>query len=89
MIEAYVITRQEKHVDDRIIVCLNKEDAFKIGEEMAAYWKDKYELPDDMIEYHRGEDSLGVVSWDDYYRVFVDPTMIREAGETAKPEGQR
>ena len=80
MIQAWLVVREEKHIDDKYWVFLRKEDALKVAESVTKFWCDKYSsgeidttLYEDLIFHHNQEDA---------FRVFVQPQMIRDAGET-------
>jgi hypothetical protein len=78
MINAWIVVRDENHIDAKYWVCLNKDDALKIAKDVTEYWKDESdevdtELYEDMIYNYSAEDSFSVI---------VQPQQIREPGET-------
>lgn len=79
MIEAWIVSREEKHIDDRFWVCLTKADALKIAADVTAYWKNAYE-PEEVDETLY-EDQVFHFDADDAFRVVVQPQQIREPGE--------
>jgi hypothetical protein len=42
MIEAYLVVREEKHIDDKHWVCLSREDALRIARDVVAHWSKRY-----------------------------------------------
>ncbi len=80
MIKAWIVIREEKHLDHKYWVFLNRDDALQVAREIAEYWRRKYE-PDEG-ELYVYEDQLFHVTAEDLYRVEVLPQNIREPGET-------
>ncbi len=82
MTNAWIVVREEKHVDDRYWVCLDQEDALAIARDVTKYWLRHYDIHDsdgtdeicygDMI-FHHGEEEL--------FDVFVEPVQVRSPGE--------
>lgn len=84
MLDAWIVTREEKHVDDRHWVCLDKNDALKIAADVTAYWSDQYEP--DSIDETLYEDQIFHFDAEDAFRVVVQPQLIRQPGESADVE---
>ena len=84
MINAYIVVREEKHIDDRFWVCLEQEDALKIAADVTAYWRKEYNTdsydPGD-IDEELHEDLLFHFHAGSEFRVYVQPQQIREANE--------
>lgn len=83
MINAYIIVREQKNIDNKYIVCLEKDDALKIANEMTDYWLAYYfkniELDD--VDFELYGDSIYSVSYEELFSVDVMPQEIKEAGE--------
>ena len=86
MIDAWIVTREEKHVDDCYWVCLQKDDALKIAADVTNYWRAQYEPEADSIDETLYEDQLFHFDAEDCFRVTVQPQAIREPGEHADIE---
>lgn len=86
MIEAWLVVRKEKHVDDKYWVCFEREDALAIAKDVAAYWKKNYKLEDgdvntklfsNLVFQEAGYEG-------ELYTVTVEPILLRQKGETWK-----
>ena len=82
MIEAWIVIREEKHLNNKYWVCLNEIDALRIADEVSEYWKKEYDtwkeydtkLYGDLI-FNCTEESQSLFS------VQVQPQIINESGE--------
>ena len=82
MISAWIVVRQEKHIDDRFWVCLSSDDALRIATDVTAYWKSHYLINEaDETLY---EDQIYHFDAEDSFHVYVQPQKIREVGEAGK-----
>lgn len=90
MIDAYLVTRKEHHIDDGIWICLDKDDAILIANDVVKYWMSDFNEDDDLeIDRECYGDSIfsTSISWyegDHIVTVKVSPIKIREKGETDK-----
>ena len=83
MIDAWLVVREEKHIDDKFWICLERDDALTIAKDVAKYWLDKYEPTlDEIDEELYGSELVFNLNVDDSFRIYVSPTQIREKGET-------
>jgi hypothetical protein len=88
MIDAWMVTRKEKHIDDRFWVCFQKDDALKIAADVIAYWREKYEPgPDQIDEMLYGDQALHFDA-EDCFSVVVHAQVVREPGEVTAMEGK-
>lgn len=88
MINAFIVLREEKHVDIKTWVCLAREDALKIARDVTDYWVEKYgvDLADkDGYDTTLYGDQLFHFQAEEFY-VWVIPQDIREPGETAQEQ---
>lgn len=82
MINAYIVVRKQKNVDNKYIVCLNKEDALKIALEISNYWIEFYrDLEKDDIDYNCYGRSIYNCYTAELFSVDVMPQEIKESGE--------
>lgn len=79
MIAAWIVIREEKHLDDRFWVCLTKEDALTIAADVTAYWRAEYEPK--AVDETLYEGQVFHFDAEDGFRVVVQPQSIREPGE--------
>lgn len=86
MINGWIVTRKEKHIDDKFWVCLSREDALKIAKDVTEYWKQGYNPQQDMIDETCYEDRIFYFSAEELFTIYVQPQQIRENGEFEKIE---
>lgn len=79
MINAWLVVRTEKHIDDRYWVCLRRADALAIAKDVAGYWANQYSWQ--RLDRKRIGDSIFSRSAEECFTVDVIPQMIRENGE--------
>ena len=86
MISAWIVVREEKHIDDKYWICLDRDDALLIARNVIDYWKEEYDVNDEDDEVDRECYGAQVLHYDveDAFRVFVEPVVIRSNGETEK-----
>ncbi len=84
MINAWIVVRQEIHLEDKYWVCLECEDALRIAADVTAYWKDKYKPDPAYIDEICYDDLVFNFHDGDAFRIFVEPCQIREAGEFSR-----
>jgi hypothetical protein len=83
MISAWIVVREERHLDDKFWVCLELDDAIKIANDVTSYWIEKYQPDADLIDDALYENQKFHYDAEDMFRVMVMPQTIRESGETA------
>jgi len=91
MISAWIVVREEKHVDDRFWVCLNKDDALQIARDVTAYCMGLYsedermklDVDEELYGDSEAERLVFNCTVDDGFSVYVQPQQIREPGEVA------
>ena len=88
MIDAWIVVLEEKHIGDKFWVCLRREDALKIAEDVTAYWKKECRVKGRNIDVDTTcyEDLIFHYSAEDAFRVYVQPQQIREEGENKEAE---
>lgn len=79
MQQAWIVVREEKHIDTKFWVCLERDDALRIAEAVTDYWVKRYKpstvyvaLYDNQIFHCQDEEN---------FRVYVVPQNILSAGE--------
>lgn len=79
MQQAWIVVREERHIDPRFWVCLEREDALRIARDVTAFWMKRYEptevytkLYDKQIFHCHNEEG---------FRVYVVPQNILSSGE--------
>lgn len=82
MLTGWLVIREEKHVDPRYWVCIDKEDALKIASGVAHYWWTKYGPDPDEVDTNLYADQIFNIDVEECYRIQVFPQRIRELGET-------
>jgi hypothetical protein len=87
MTDAWIVVRQEKHIDERYWVCVSKEDALKIAADVVAYWTAGYHPDPDCVDTTLYDDQLFHVDAEDAFRVVVQPQQIRDVGEVGPNVG--
>lgn len=88
MIKAWIVTRKERHLDNKTWVCMDKEDALYIAREITVWWLEEYgEYGSCLAQVDVDEELYGDLiynySAEDCFSVHVAPQEIREAGEAA------
>jgi hypothetical protein len=81
MLTAWIVVREEKHVDPKFWVCLEKEDALKIANDVHNYWQEEYGFTYDDCEEIETEDGIFLRWYDDSFSVYVEEIKVREPGE--------
>ena len=81
MIDAWLVVREEKHIDDRHWVCLDKEDALIIAGDVTDYWIDQYKDSNGEVDDVPCEGQIFRHDQEDSFYVYVIPTTIRGKGE--------
>ena len=81
MIDAWLVVREEKHVDMKFWVCLNRDDAIKIAQDVTIYWVEKYRNLNPEVDAVCLDDRIYSFNAEDCFHVYVDPVKIREEGE--------
>ncbi len=85
MIPAWIVVREEKHIDDKYWVCLREQDAMAIAKDVADYWIKEYAPEEDEIDTEPRGYMLFLVDIEDSACVYVMPTVIRDIGEVGAP----
>jgi len=80
MIEAYIVSRTEKHIDPKYWVCLDRQDALDIAKDVTAYWMNEYGV--DESEVYRELNNLIFNFCAEAFVIQVKKQTIREKGET-------
>jgi hypothetical protein len=81
---AFIVVREERHIDPKYWVCIDKDDAINIASAVGEYWSRKY-CPDEVdIDRTLYEDLIFNVYVEDAYRIFVKPITIRDTGESGQ-----
>lgn len=83
---AWIVVREEKHIDPKFWVCTEQADALKIATDVTNYWRQEYAAAiNEGYECSEELHELQVFNFDveDLFRVYVEPVDFREAGETA------
>ena len=92
MIEAWIVIRSEKHLDDKFWVCLDRDDALRIASDVTSYWKGQYagELARFFGDIGIDTDLLGQFvfnyNMEESFWVRCEPVTIRESGESEQPK---
>lgn len=82
MIEAWLVVREEKHIDNAYWTCLDKDDAFKIASDVAAFWLERYEPAEgEEVDRNLYGNQVYHVRLEDAFSVEVVPHAIRQVGE--------
>jgi hypothetical protein len=81
MIEAWIVVREEKHVDDKFWVCIDREDTLKIAKDVTEYWKTQYDPQLDEIDETCYGNTIFNYNAEGMFWVYVRPQQIRERGE--------
>ena len=77
----WIVVREEKHIDKRFWVCVNKEDALAIARDVTEYWKKVYSPNPDLIDEILYEDLLFNYNAEEKFWVYVKPQAILQEGE--------
>lgn len=80
MINAWIVVREERHVEDKYWVCLVQEDAIAIATDVTKYWLKECE-PEHVDTTCYGN-RIFSCSVEDAFSVYVMPQDIRDRGET-------
>jgi hypothetical protein len=86
MIDGWIVVREEKHIDMKFWVCLNKDDALKIANDVTNYWKEKYDPNPEDVDTELYESLIFNFNADDMFWVYVQPQKINEIGEAENTE---
>ena len=79
MQQAWIVVREERHIDPRFWVCLERDDALRIASDVTAYWMQQYE-PEE-VNRQMYENQIFHCQAEDAFRVYVEPQNILSAGE--------
>lgn len=85
MINAWIVVRQEQHIEDKYWLCLERDDALGIASDVTEYWREKYKLDADEVDETLYADLIFNYNAEDAFRVFAQPQQIRERGEHQAP----
>ncbi len=88
MIDAWIVVRKERHIDDKYWVCHNEEDALMIAMEVTGYWIKEKSLEEEELDRQVCSSGLifSVMDEEGEFSVTVNPQTIRCEGETKKEE---
>lgn len=79
MDEVYLVIREEKHIDRKYVVCMEKEGALAIAKEISNYWKNEYEHIDEDIDTDCSSDEIFRCSKPNCFHICV--MKIRKSGD--------
>jgi hypothetical protein len=82
MLTAFIVIREEKHIDPKYWVCLVRRDALKIARDVTDYWIDHYQPEPEYVDTKLYADQIFNYNCDGAFHVSVESLEIREAGET-------
>lgn len=86
MTDAWLVVREEKHLDPKFWVCLDRGDALRIAGDVTEYWKEQYRSGE-ADETCYGEQVYHFHA-EDRFSVRVEPVMVRDPGEYHQTEGE-
>jgi hypothetical protein len=78
----WIVVRGEGYADDRFWVCLDKDDALAIAQDVVDYWMDQHKPDPERVHVELpGDNTIFSVAVEDAFYVYVIPTKIREKGD--------
>ena len=81
MKNAWLVVREERHIDPKHWVCLEQADALKIANDVTAYWKKACRPNPKNVDRTLYETQVFHFDAEEAFRVYVQPIQIREPGE--------
>lgn len=86
MKNAWIVVREERHIDPKFWVCESREDALSIAHDVTDYWIEDYGHTEDDLYRDLYGDQIFHVQGEDAFNIYVVPQEIREPGETTQSE---
>ena len=83
MIPGWIVIREEPHVEDRFWICLKKEDALAIADDVIQYWEGQSEPEGVDVTLYRADQVLRFHAYGRFC-VTVLAQSVREAEERDK-----